>query len=269
MTQNNERLLAHGLRQLALYSDSLFISLKRYIDEILLWNSRAGLVKATERELVVRHILDSAAAFFWFGDLLNIRRKISVADLGSGAGLPGIVLALTFRDHMEAGASTEAGASPEFRDSAKAGAPPEVGTRAEFRMHLIEKQRRRCAFLHNIIPILGLKNMVHIHEQRAEDLAERRFDVVTSRAFRPFTPEQCRLQMRLLNSGGWIAAYTGRKNTILENFGGPLPQGHQLLPLEVPFLREARHLLVLNKGIAGNAVQSVPQLELGGGSDDD
>ncbi|MGI9256199.1 MAG: 16S rRNA (guanine(527)-N(7))-methyltransferase RsmG [Salinispira sp.] len=243
MTRNNERLLAHGLRQLTIYSDSLLISLKRYIDEILLWNSRAGLVKATERELVVRHILDSAAAFFWFGDLLNIRRKISVADLGSGAGLPGIVLALTFRDR------------------AKADVPP------EFRMHLIEKQQRRCAFLHNIIPILGLKNTVHIHELRvedlaerrvnaedpvkrrfdAEDLSERRFDVVTSRAFRPFTPEQCRLQMRLLNPGGWIAAYKGRRERILENFGGPLPDQHKILSIEVPFLHEDRHLLVLKK----------------------
>lgn len=212
-----KNLLARGLTELGLESEALFQSLITYFEELLLWNPRVGLVNAGERELVVKHFLDSAAAAFWFEEFLlsRTRGEATLADLGSGAGLPGVVLALIFRDQPN------------------------------FHIHLIEKQRRRCSFLYNLLPILGLRNSVQVHEQRAENL-NLKMDIVTSRAYRKLSPTQCKLQMGLLKPDGKITAYKGRRETILTEFGGRLPDESHLIPLHVPFLNEERHLLVLN-----------------------
>ncbi|WP_370289309.1 16S rRNA (guanine(527)-N(7))-methyltransferase RsmG [Nocardioides sp.] len=76
----------------------------------------------------------------------------SVADIGSGAGLPGIVLAIV---------------------------------RPDLRITLIEPLLRRTTFLEEVVDELGLDH-VQVHRGRAESLAgDRRFDVVTSRAVAP------------------------------------------------------------------------------------
>lgn len=76
----------------------------------------------------------------------------SVADIGSGAGLPGIVLAIV---------------------------------RPDLRITLIEPLLRRTTFLEEVVADLGLEQ-VQVHRGRADSLAgARRFDVVTSRAVAP------------------------------------------------------------------------------------
>jgi len=78
----------------------------------------------------------------------------SVADVGSGAGLPGLVLAIV---------------------------------RPDLRITLVEPMLRRCAFLDEAVAGLGLTN-TEVVRARAEDLPRgTRFDVVTSRAVAPLT----------------------------------------------------------------------------------
>lgn len=215
-----EELLVQGLEEIGLTPGLLLEPLRRYFEEILQWNPRLGLVKATERELIVKHFLDSAAAYPVFADVLAAprelgREEVDVGDLGSGVGLPGIMLALMFRE------------------------------RAGFRVHLVEKQERRCSFLRRILPALGLDTLVCIHRQRAETL-ELTFDIVTSRAFSKLSPAQRELQSSLLKPGGKIVAYKGRLETVLEELGGGVPAGGSIIPLRVPFLDAQRHLVVLS-----------------------
>jgi 16S rRNA (guanine527-N7)-methyltransferase len=195
--------------------------LERYIAEIELFNPAYGLVSVkNRRELVVRHILDSLAAL---GALPEGARRI--ADVGSGAGLPGIPLAISL--------------------------PRSCFT-------LIERTGRRAGFLRNTVAVLGLSN-VEVEETEMEKAVPGRFDLVVFRAFRPLEPPVLKSLLRLLGEGGILAAWKGRRAVLEEELGkleaaGLLsfrtalpaaPARGEILPVEVPFLEEERRLVLI------------------------
>jgi 16S rRNA (guanine527-N7)-methyltransferase len=98
----------------------------------------------------------------------------TLADLGSGAGLPGLVLALL---------------------------------RPATAVTLLEPMERRCRFLAECVAELGLAN-VTVLRGRAEEVTLRA-DVVTSRAVAPL-PRLAELAVRLVRSGGMVLAIKGR-----------------------------------------------------------
>ncbi len=117
-----------------------------------------------------RHLLNSAAV----ADL--VPRPCSLVDLGSGAGLPGIVLALLLPD---------------------------------VRVTLLEPMLRRVEFLGECVRSLGLGN-VSVLRGRAEDLSGRlAADVVTARAVAPLD-RLAVLALGLVRPGGTVLAIKGR-----------------------------------------------------------
>jgi 16S rRNA (guanine527-N7)-methyltransferase len=113
------------------------------------WNARHNLVSARSlAEIWRRHVWDSAQlAKFVPPD------AASLVDLGSGAGFPGLILALLSRD------------------------------RAGFRTVLIEATRKKCDFLALAGDRLGLN--VEIRNSRMEDAPREPFDIVAARACAP------------------------------------------------------------------------------------
>ena len=111
------------------------------------WNQRMNLVgPATLPAFWSRHALDSA-------QLLPLAPEaLTWADLGTGAGLPGVVLAILGRN------------------------------RPGFHIHLVESMAKRCRFLEAVTAELGLPATVH--NARAEALGLT-VDIVTSRACAP------------------------------------------------------------------------------------
>jgi 16S rRNA (guanine527-N7)-methyltransferase len=110
-------------------------------------NQRMNLVGAsTLGDFWVRHFLDSAQL------LALAPRARSWADLGSGAGLPGVILAILLKQTPGA------------------------------RVHLVESVAKKCAFLEGVVR--GLSLPAEVVCARAEDLALR-VDVVTARACAP------------------------------------------------------------------------------------
>jgi len=111
------------------------------------WNQRMNLVgPATLPTFWSRHALDSA-------QLLPLAPEaLTWADLGTGAGLPGVVLAILNRD------------------------------RPGFHVHLVESMAKRCRFLEAMAEELGLPATVHNARAEALDLS---VDIVTSRACAP------------------------------------------------------------------------------------
>ncbi|GHT93082.1 ribosomal RNA small subunit methyltransferase G [Spirochaetia bacterium] len=190
--------------------------LEKYIAEIELFNPAYGLVGAKDHgELVTKHILDSLAPL---GIILRLLEKQTgtaprIADVGSGAGLPGIPLAIALPD-------------------------------ASFT--LIERMGRRAGFLRNTIAVLGLSN-VTVEEGEMEKQAPERFDIITFRAFRPLEPPILKGLFRLLAPGGVLAAYKGRMETIQTEMTAACSGGWEALPCPVPGLKEERHLLVIQK----------------------
>jgi len=119
-----------------------------------------------------RHLLNCAAV----AEL--VPGAASVADLGSGAGLPGIVVALL---------------------------------RPDLDMVLIEPMRRRTAFLHECVAALRL-DRVEVVQTRAEQLTGRRFDIALARAVAPL-PRLLTLSLPLLQPGGSLLALKGAAGT--------------------------------------------------------
>jgi 16S rRNA (guanine527-N7)-methyltransferase len=116
-----------------------------------------------------RHLVNCAL----LGPLLP--QDAAVADLGSGAGLPGLVLAIV---------------------------------RPDARVTLIEPMARRTAFLEEAVAALGL-DRVEVVRGRAEGWSRpERFDVVTARALAPL-PQLLRWGLPLVEPGGALLAMKG------------------------------------------------------------
>jgi 16S rRNA (guanine527-N7)-methyltransferase len=120
--------------------------LKKYAAVLEDWNSRHNLIsRASMADLWRRHFWDSAQ----IASLIPTTAK-TLVDLGSGAGFPGVVLA---------------------------------ELRPELKVTLIESTAKKCRFLTAVAGELGLKPV--IRQQRIEDAAPQRFDVITARACAP------------------------------------------------------------------------------------
>jgi 16S rRNA (guanine527-N7)-methyltransferase len=138
--------LRQGATELGLcFGPDLEANLLRYLDLVYVWNRAAGLTTIVRANAVRLHLLDSLAA-------LPSVTGSPCLDLGTGAGLPGLVLAI-------------------------------VAPATSF--VLVESNRRRCSFLLEVVRLLGLRN-VRVIESDVESLPKDvRYPVVISRAFRP------------------------------------------------------------------------------------
>lgn len=233
-SHNGDHLLEEGLAKLGLLNDNSLSLLVKYIEEIELFNPAYGLVKATDRqELIVKHILDSLAPLGIIRSMVESVHSEGgpprIADAGSGAGLPGIPLAICMPC-------------------------------ADFT--LIERMGRRAGFLRDVLAILGLSN-VRLEEAELEKLYPNpqeavRFNLIVFRAFKPLEPVILKAFFRLLGTDGALAAYKGRRETIEEEMArlreeiskvkGLSIGSSEALPLDVPFLDEERHLLLIRPG---------------------
>jgi len=128
-----------------------------------------------------RHLLNCAVV----AELIE-RRRGTLLDLGSGAGLPGLVLAMVLPDTA---------------------------------VTLLEPMERRCRFLTECVTELGLAN-VSVLRGRAEDITLRT-DVVTARAVAPL-PRLAELAMGVVRPGGMILAIKGRSAAEELQAAGPV-----------------------------------------------
>jgi 16S rRNA (guanine527-N7)-methyltransferase len=131
---------------------------------------------------------------------------------------------------------------------------------------LVERMRRRTGFLRNTIAILGLSN-VKIEEAEMENLSANplfvnKFNMIVFRAWKPLSSAYLEALSGLLAEGGIIAAYKGRRESIEEEMS-KIPklrertENHLIdnedflywktIKLNVPFLDEERHLLLIRK----------------------
>ena len=125
-------------------ADELYAKFNRYQSELIQFNQHTNLTRIDEADMEEKHFLDCLMIEPY------LPQKARVADVGSGAGFPGIVLALVREDcHFD----------------------------------LIEATGKRCQFLKHIKETLNLDH-VYIHHARVEDLshAKESYDVVSSRA---------------------------------------------------------------------------------------
>jgi 16S rRNA (guanine527-N7)-methyltransferase len=137
------------LEQLSNVSRETLERLATYHELLHKWQARINLVSAnTLPDAWRRHFIDSAQ--LW--PLLPKEAKV-ITDLGSGAGFPGLVLAILGQE------------------------------RAGFRVHLVESDQRKGAFLREVIRATGAP--AEVHTVRIEQAEPWVSDVVTARALAP------------------------------------------------------------------------------------
>ncbi len=144
--------------------------LQEYVALLLRWNGKINLVgESTLADVWQRHILDSLQLLPLLPALAG-----SITDIGSGAGFPGLLLAAA------SGRET----------------------------HLVESDRRKCAFLLEAARTLGLHN-VHIHSQRIEAASPPPAAILTARALAPL-PILLGHAVKMLAPGGFALFPKGR-----------------------------------------------------------
>ena len=214
-------LLACGIPEQSL--DTVTDKMNRYIKEIVLFNSAYNLTNTSDYdELVIRHILDSLAAYKELEAIAENRagekaaEELIFADIGSGGGLPGIPLAAVF---------------------------------PQYQFKLVERMSKRCSFLENCAAILGLKN-VEVINSEAERVAPESFDIAVFRAFRPLDSKMTSTLLRIIKKGGYLAAYKAKMENITEEMTAikELVPEYEVKPLKVPGLEDSeRNLVVIKK----------------------
>ena len=163
-TELNRQLLATGLKPV---DDRVAGKFDQYLSLLLRWNARINLTAIREpQDILSRHFVESIACAQHLPVGIG-----SLLDFGSGAGLPGIPIALC---------------------------------RPEIAVTLAESQTRKAAFLREVVRTLQLTSTVWA--RRAEEIAEE-FDCVTIRAVDRMD-EAVPLASALVRSGGWLAALT-------------------------------------------------------------
>lgn len=199
--------------------------MENYANEILLFNGAYNLVSASSRdEIFARHILDSLAAAQEIERIAQRisaekKTKVTIADIGSGGGLPGIPLAAAF---------------------------------PQFDFVLVERMAKRCAFLDNVRAILGLEN-VRVENSELEKIQRESFDIMTFRAFRPLEKKMLKSLLAVLKEGGVLAAYKAKHKNIVEEMCQANCDSYNVIPLDVPFLtylgaeERERNLVLIEK----------------------
>lgn len=196
---------------------ALAAPLLAYLALLLRWNRAYNLTAIREPgEMVRKHLLDSLAMHASVDAIAA--RGGALADLGTGAGLPGIPLAI-----------------------AKPG----------LQVALVESNGKKARFMREALRTLGLRN-ARVVESRIEAVDEPgRFDAITARALATL-PLILELGGHLLAPGGVLLAMKG---AVPAGEIAGLPAGWQLAdvrPLTVPGVEAARHLVVVARAPGGD-----------------
>jgi 16S rRNA (guanine527-N7)-methyltransferase len=200
--------LTNGCDALGLDIDSKDVArLCSYIDMLEKWNRAYNLTAIRDTgSMITYHLLDSLAVLPWI-------RPGRLLDVGTGAGLPGIPLAIT---------------------------------RPEYSFTLLDSNGKKTRFLLQVLAVLGLKN-VSVVQQRVEHVVDTTgFDMVLSRAFASLSDMVVATEHVLAEGGYWLAMKGIYPASELEQ----LPPGIKIQRVEaitVPHLAAQRHLVILQR----------------------
>jgi 16S rRNA (guanine527-N7)-methyltransferase len=186
-------------------SDQVIDQLLTYLDLVEKWNRVYNLTAIREREEMIKlHFLDSLSI------LKHVQVK-NILDVGSGAGFPGIVLAIT---------------------------------KPELKVTVMDSVNKKTTFMQQVKSELSLMNL-DVLNSRVEDYQPTTlFEAVTSRAFSNLKNMMSLTQHTLQKEGVWLAMKSKDVKQEVEAFE---KNQYTLIPLEVPFINAERYLVISKK----------------------
>ena len=212
----NNALLESALNEFDLKLDSKSIErFTRFMDELKRWNRSINLTAIKQdNQIIIKHFADSLSI------VPHLAQHSSLLDIGSGAGMPSIPVAI-LRNDLEI-TSIDA-----------------VDKKVRFQRHI-------CRMLE-----IGNVNVLHKRAEEMPDSEEALFDIVTSRAFRNIE-QFIHLSHRLVRPGGQlIAMMAGSGNQLPDKMDAIMARYGlnylQSVRYSLPMKMGERHLLLVQR----------------------
>lgn len=200
-----EDLLNQGLQQMGLsFGDHSKKQLIAYVELLSKWNAAYNLTAVRNpKEMVVKHLLDSLSILPW------IKGK-NILDVGTGAGIPGIPLAICMPDTQ---------------------------------WTLLDSNSKKTRFLRQVVSELKLSN-VKVSHSRIENFSGVEFDQITCRAFASLYDFYMGIKTLFTEHTELLAMKGIDPVQEIDELEG-LCQIKDTVKLSVPFLDEERHLVII------------------------
>lgn len=212
MQDSSRQTLDAGLRALGFaLPPTALAALLDYRDELVKWNAAYNLTAIRDpQEMVVRHLLDSLALLPVLREVREPLRDARLLDVGAGAGLPGLVLAI---------------AEPVLRVST------------------LDSNGKKARFMRHAARTLKLE--VDVIEGRVEDQSGS-YEIITSRAFASLADFFDKTSHLLVAGGVWVAMKGKLDAQELADIPADV-EIRETRRLQVPGLNEDRHAVIAVK----------------------
>ncbi len=198
-------LLRKGLRELGIsFTEHQTEAFLFYLEELKRWNKAYNLTGlTTDREIIIKHFLDSLLFLKALPE--HVR---SLADIGSGAGFPGIPLKIMYPDPV---------------------------------VYLVEPSKKKAAFLRHVCKQLRLPD-VEIIDRRIEEVTDLKVDAAVTRALFSIDDFLKKTQ-GIVKKKGVLILSKGPK--LAEELQGVPSDRISTLDVKLPLLNIIRHLVVI------------------------
>ena len=198
---NDKTQLERGMQKLGLENIPQVISKLLIYKELLIkWNKSFNLTSIKNREVVTHHFLDCLS-------IIPFIKSSSLLDVGTGAGLPGIIIAIV---------------------------------KPDIEVSLIDKVGKKIAFIKRVVAELEIKNIDTYHDRVELLTSEEKYDGIISRAFSNMDDFIKSTKHLIKSQGVW---YGMKSKKILNDEMININQPWTLEKLDVPFLDAERYLV--------------------------
>ena len=198
---NDKTQLERGMQKLGLETIPQVISKLLIYKELLIkWNKSFNLTSIKNREVVTHHFLDCLS-------IIPFIKSSSLLDVGTGAGLPGIIIAIV---------------------------------KPDIKVSLIDKVGKKIAFIKRVVAELEIKNIDTYHDRVELLTSEEKYDGIISRAFSNMDDFIKSTKHLIKSQGVW---YGMKSKKILNDEMININQPWTLEKLDVPFLDAERYLV--------------------------
>ena len=213
----NKDIFIEEVKKLGIELDESKINnLEKYFNLLIEWNEKINLTAITDKnEVYLKHFYDSLTLYKAY----DLNKNITVCDIGTGAGFPGIVLKICFPN---------------------------------LKVTLVDSLEKRIKFLNIVIKELKLENIEAIHD-RAENFAKNnreKYDLVTSRAVAKLNilNELC---IPLIKTGGYFIPMKANIENELEESKNSIQKldckVDDVITFKLPFEESIRNLIKIKK----------------------